>query len=138
MGAELAIGDWLCFLDSDTLCIGTPEWDFPRDGIYGTDIEDRSYLNFKVDFDWPEGWIFLFPREVFFDMGKFDENFVFACCFGDLDMSLTAKKLGYEVRELTPLSFGHRRLATKTIIDPNHWSSNRAKDMAYIKEKWNI
>ena len=137
-GAKLAAGDWLCFLDSDVLCIGTPEWNFPRDGMYGTDMKARTHLDFNVDFDWPEAWILLFPREVFFDMGMWDENLILSGSFSDIDMALSAKKCGYEVKELTQPCFGHRRLATKTIIDPNHWNGSRDKNMAYIKKKWNI
>lgn len=107
-GAKQAVGDWLLFSNDDILCTGKflrQVEQFERGSIYGMELRQKTKAGWGADVEYLYGWILLMHRELFEDVGPFEEFYLHAG-FDDIDYCWRAQQLGYGL-VVAPLPFVH-------------------------------
>jgi len=128
---QFAHGDWLVMVSNDVTVDGSFSKmvsKLDHKTLYGKDM-NKGYGR-----QWLDGWIYVMQKELFSDVGLFDERFIYAG-FEDADYCWRAEQKGYKVETLDfPLT--HRRLHTRYGEPGFH--DVRKGNIAYLENKWGL
>jgi hypothetical protein len=124
--------DWFIPMNADVSCTGPFQHhldEMDQSKIYGPTINTRG------DLQWIDGWLYLIPREVWKEVGEFDEQFKIAC-FEDADYTWRCAQAGVGVAKVSGFPFKHHQASPRMRV-PNFWKI-RKQNQAYLREKWDL
>jgi GT2 family glycosyltransferase len=134
MGATFGSADVLVFINNDTRCTGDPSFlsELPPGKIYAEDVRlKEDYLDTRVDFLFPFGWITIVDRKLFERMGGFN-NDILPGGADDVEFGFRAFTMGIPLEEIKVPFIHYGSHDRKKII---HFYENREKNDKYLRNK---
>lgn len=136
---EIANGEWFVIFDSDVLVTGKyyeAIMELSIDTVYSPKLFEKNHFDFPTPYPCLEFWCICLHKEIYKKVGKFDENFGPPASFAEADYCFRVQELEYNIEQRN-FPFRHLHKATKFKIHPNHMEY-RAKNIEYLKNKWNL
>ena len=124
-------GDWFLFINNDVLCTGKFSElisEANKNILYGRQIIKEN------DMIWFGLWIALVSKDIYSDVGMWDEKFL-VCGFEDADYCVRAKEKGYQT-EFMNLPFYHYWGRTRWGV--KGYSQTREDNIKYFTEKHGV
>ena len=122
---------WFIPMNADIQCYGPLQASLdqmPPNKLYGSTINQRDGLH------WIDGWIYFISRQVWEEVGEFDENFKIAG-FEDADYTWRAIARGIPIAKVL-LPFKHFKASPRMRV-ANFWQI-RKENQAYLVKKHNL
>ena len=122
---------WFIPMNADVSCYGAIQAyldRMPPNKLYGSTINEWDGLH------WIDGWIYFISRQVWAEVGEFDENFKIAC-FEDADYTWRAIAKGIPIAKVL-LPFKHFKASPRMRVE-NFWKI-RKENQVYLIDKHNL
>ena len=137
-GAKIAKGETLLFVDDDIVWTGSIA--VPNAELFGPSLLPVNHITgfgrvIYVPNPWLDGWCIGVSRQLYNEVGGFDENFI-GCGFQDADFCMSCAEKN-ALPEFWEMPGKHLYAGTKHILDPDH-EDNRFVNIKYLIDKWEL